>query len=154
MYTLTLRTKLEHKKRENYIVFLALYLVVNQMFIKYFGVYFEVQKLCSIFVIMDNLSIEKVENAVCRLFRVSREDLYSKSLKQQHSDARHYLWHALHCAYGMSNTKISRRYGRTRETVIQYITQMKFRVAHQKDGKEIYDILKNALNTEDYGERE
>lgn len=95
---------------------------------------------------MDNLSIEKVENAACDLFGVNREDLYSKSLKQQHADARHYLWHALHCAFGMSNTQISRRYGRTRETVILYITQIKFRVAHQKEDMDIYETLKNSTN--------
>lgn len=84
----------------------------------------------------------EIENIICDFFEISREDLYSSSLKQKHANARHYLWLVLHYNCGMSNLAIARRYGRARVTVIQYITQLKFRIQHQREDIETYDKLK------------
>lgn len=88
------------------------------------------------------VDIDKIEKDICDFFRVSREDLYSRNLKESHANARHYLWLILHCHHGMSNLAIARRYGRARVTVIQYITQLKFRIQHQREDIENYNELK------------
>lgn len=88
------------------------------------------------------IDVIEIENRICDFFGVSHEDLYSKDLKQDKANARHYLWLILHCNYGMSNLNIARRYGRARVTVIQYITQLKFRIQHQREDIETYEKLK------------
>lgn len=87
------------------------------------------------------IDIDKIEKKICDFFKVCREDLYSRSLKESHATARHYLWFILHCHYGMSNLTIAKKYGRARVTVIQYISQIKFRIEHQKEDKLIYNEL-------------
>lgn len=94
------------------------------------------------------INIEKIENKICTLFKVTREELYSKSIKQKHANARHYLWLILHCHYGESNSSIAKRYGRARVTVIQYITQLKFRVEHQRDDIQTYNTIIEVLDKE------
>lgn len=94
----------------------------------------------------ENINITEVEDKVCDFFEISREDLYSRSLKQRHTNPRHYLWFILHCHYGMSNTAIARRYGKARVTVIQYITEIKFRILNQRDDKSLYEDIKKILN--------
>lgn len=90
-------------------------------------------------------SIDEIEKSICNLFEVTKEDLYSRELKQNASNARHYLWLILHCHYGFSNLSIARKYKRARVTVIQYITQLKFRIKHQREDKEIYAEIKKIL---------
>lgn len=88
------------------------------------------------------VDIIEIEEKVSDFFGVSREDLHSQSLKHRHANARHYLWYILHCHYGMSNLQIARRYNRARVTIIQYITQIKFRVKKQREDRAIYEALK------------
>lgn len=89
-----------------------------------------------------SIDIVKIENEVCDFFGVSRKDLYSKDLKQSKANARHYLWFLLHCHHGLSNLALARRYGRARITIIQYISQIKFRIEHQKEDIVIYEQMK------------
>lgn len=88
------------------------------------------------------VDITKIEKKICDFFGVSHEDLYSRDLKQDKANARHYLWFLLHCHYGISNLALARRYGRARITIIQYISQIKFRVEHQKEDIVTYEQIK------------
>lgn len=92
---------------------------------------------------MENLI--EIEKKICDFFEIGHEDLFSSSLKQRHANARHYLWFILHCHYGLSNQTIARRYKRARITVIQYITELKFRVEHQKEDILTYEKIKGII---------
>lgn len=80
----------------------------------------------------DEEVIEKVENAVCKHFGVSQQDILNKDKRRDISVARSMCWMILHCEYKFSFRKIANAYYRNIRTVSLLIAKMKYQVSKQK----------------------
>lgn len=97
---------------------------------------------------MEDIGIyfEEAEQIICKVFETERECIYDRHIRWDYFNPRHYLWFILHYHYGLSNLEIARQYGRSRRKVIQYISEIKFRISNQRADKEMFENIKQLLN--------
>ena len=68
-------------------------------------------------------AIGHVNDAACKMFGISIEDIYSKNKNRECTLAKSYAIHCLHTKYGLSASELSREYGLHRRVVFWHIAK-------------------------------
>lgn len=88
---------------------------------------------------------EKVEQAVCEVYRIDCSKLYKRDAKKITSSARSLTWYVLHCDNSVSISALSKRYGRTERNVKYMIAKIKFLIGRNKEITQKYYNIKQLL---------
>lgn len=67
--------------------------------------------------------VKRVNDAVCKMFGISIEDIYAKNKNRACTLAKGYAMHCLHVRYGLSASELSREYGLHRRVVFWHISK-------------------------------
>ena len=68
-------------------------------------------------------AINRVNDAACKMFGISIEDIYAKNKNRECTLAKSYVMHCLHVKYGLSASELSREYGLHRRVVFWHISK-------------------------------
>lgn len=126
-------------KRHNYLVFNLIKILLSIFCREKIKPYF-----CGC-MINENFDIERIEQVICDFFKVSSESLYQRQGTHREATARHFLWYILHTDFGMSNSKIAKRYIRSERATLRYRSEVKFRVANVGGDRRAYEKIKELL---------
>ena len=90
--------------------------------------------------------IEKMEDILCKYFRIEKNDIISDIRAQKNSVARYFLWYILHYELGISFLAIGRLYFRTPRTIKLGCSKMRLRIKTHRHYKSIYAELSEELS--------
>ena len=127
----------------------------NQIFIKYYQVYFLTCEIFVTFALQTNtyntMCKEReyfviVEDIVSSYFDVSIEDMKMGNRKCNVTLARGYAMYILHRDFGLSISKIAKEFGRTTRAVFWHISKISSFMEFSHIYKKIYGCLRSSEN--------
>ena len=86
--------------------------------------------------VIDSVDINKIENVICKVFNITKEDLYSNRKYRSHTDARSVLFYILHVKYYISFYKLAKMYYRSHSIIIRSVNKCEYLKRYDKDFKE------------------